>query len=356
MFRDKYRNAYDCIQVKKLNVEELLQRTEEKKTIGKRLFQNIYRIAVPLLSLCLIFMLVMPVMAKEIPGVYHVIQKYAPELTDYVLPEETLSISNGIILQMEAVNIKENKAEVILSFRDEEGSEKNQIHGEVDLYDSFRIKNYGETSAIGGCSFLEYDSAMDKAYFKIDITSDKDFSKNKIRFSVSQLLTNHVEEERYISLENMIENPQEKIVELNGIGGIGDRSKIPFLEKSKGIDNRIARVMDEVELNEDLLTTLQITGIAYEQGILRVQQCRGNFQESDRHIRLFLKNGEGMERMPDASVSWKEEIEGEKVLFDETWFLITEEELNQYELYGTFYITDGSVKGNWEVIVDLKRG
>lgn len=355
MFQDKYRKAYESIQVKELNVEELLQCAEEKKMIGKRRFQNIYRVAVMSFALCFVFMLVMPVMAREIPAVYYVIQKYAPALTDKILPEETLSTSNGIILQMEAVNIKENKAELILSFRDKEGSVKDQIHGEVDLYDSFRIRNYGETSVIGGCEFLEYDSVSDKAYFKVDITSDKDFSKNKIKFFVGQILTNHIEEERCISMEDVMENPKEKMVEINGIGGILDRSKIPFFEVNESSSNRMARVMDEVELNTDLIANLKVTGIAYQQGILRVQQCRGNFQDSDRHIRLFLKNREGIVRTPDASVSWQEEIEGEKILFEEACFLIREEELNQYELYGIFYSVDGSVKGDWEIVVDLKR-
>jgi len=66
-----------------------------------------------------------------------------------------------------------------------------------------------------------------------------------------------------------------------------------------------------------------------------------------------MKNWEGNEKIPDGSVSWQEEIEGERVVFDEVWFELTEEELEQYELYGTFYITDGSVQGNWDVVVDL---
>lgn len=110
-----------------------------------------------------------------------------------------------------------------------------------------------------------------------------------------------------------------------------------------------------MELNEQLLEELQITGVSYDEGVLRVQQCRGNFKEADRHIRLYLKNKNGEEQLPDSSVSWQEEIQGKRVRFDETWFVITQEELKQYELYGMFYISEGSVKGDWEVIVDLGR-
>ena len=117
----------------------------------------------------------------------------------------------------------------------------------------------------------------------------------------------------------------------------------------------MVRVMDEAERNENLLESLTVTSVAYEEGVLRVQQCRGNFSKADRHIRLYLKDEEGNERRPDCSVVWKEEIDGEEVLFDESWFLISEEELKQYQLYGMFYITDGSVPGDWEVTVNLNE-
>ena len=209
---------------------------------------------------------------------------------------------------------------------------------------------------IGGCSFLTYDQVEDKAYFKIDVISDAPFHEDKVKLAVNQLLTHCIEEERAISLENMIKDPKEKKVEYNGTGGsIQTRSLIPFFVDGKNSSSRMVRVMDEAERNENLLESLTVTGVAYEEGMLRVQQCRGNFAKADRHIRLYLKDGEGNERRPDCSVGWKEEIDGEEVIFDESWFLISEEELKQYELYGMFYITDESVQGDWEVTVNLNE-
>ena len=351
MFQERYERAYNNIEVSKINIDKLWMRAEENRCTGKIIFQLIRPIAVPVLSLCLAFLLIVPVLAEEIPAVYRLIQKYAPALTEYILSEETSSTSKNITLQLEAVNIQDNDAEIILSFRDAEGSSLDQVKGKVDLYDSYRIQNYGETSVIGGCSFLEYDSATDKAYFKIDITSDKTFERNRVKFAVCQLLTNYTKEERRIDLSSMIVDPKEKIPEYCcGGGGLGNQSKIPFFT-----DNSNVRVMDVVELKEELLEDLRITGVAYDEGVLRVQQCRGNFQEADRHIMLYLKDENGNKKLPDCSASWQEEIQEERVGFEEDWFLITEEELKEYELYGMFYIKDGSVKGNWEVVADLGK-
>ncbi len=352
MFQEEYKKAYDSVKPRAINVEELYSRVELQ--CDWKMHHLVKPIAVPILSLCLFCMLAMPVLAEQIPAVYRVIQRYAPALVEYVLPEETSCTSKDITFQVEAVNIDGNTGEIILSFSDADESGKDQINGRVDLYDSYRIVNYGETWQSGGCSFLEYDPAEGKAYFKVDITSDREFQKDKVRFAVTQLLTRYEREEKEIGLEQMIENPKEKILERTGGGGVlEERSKIPFYVMDSDTTSRTVRVMDVVELNEAMVDGLRVTGVAYDEGVLRVQQCRGNFKEADRHIRIYLKDSEGNERIPDASASWQEEIDGERVLFDETWFLMTEKELEEYELYGEFYITDGSVKGNWEVTFSI---
>ena len=352
MFQEEYKKAYDSVKPRRISVEELYDKIEFQHNWKMR--HLVKPIAIPVLSLCLVCMLAMPVLAEQIPAVYRVIQKYAPALAEYVLPEETSCTSKDITLQVEAVNIDGNTGEIILSFSDADESGKDQINGRVDLYDSYRIVNYGETWQSGGCSFLEYDPAEDKAYFKVDVTSDRKFQKDKVRFAVNQLLTRCEREERKIGLEQMIENPKEKVLERDGGGGVlKDRSKIPFYVMDSDSTSRTVRVMDVVELNESMVDELRVTGVAYDEGVLRVQQCRGNFQNADRHIRIYLKDNEGNERIPDASASWQEEINEERVLFNETWFVITEDELEEYELYGEFYITDGSVKGNWEVTFSI---
>lgn len=357
MFQNEYKKAYDKIYADQSNLQELMMRAEEASFRKRGRFAGLLRpIAVLTLSFCLFFMLVIPALAEQFPGIYRVVQQFAPALSDYVLPEEVSDTRCGITLQVEAIRIDGCKAEVLLSFSDAEESRKNQIDGEVDLYDSYKIYNYGEKGVIGGCSFLQYDEAEDKAYFKVDITSDRGFDQCKVKFSVAKLLTHCSLEERRICMDDLTDCPGEKTVEYNGIGGTSEnRGKMPFLIGDTASGSRLARVMNIADRSEALLEALTITGLSYDEGILRVQQCRGNFRDADRHIRVYLRDDEGNERIPDCNVGWKEKIGDEEVLFDESWFKLSEGELDNYELFGEYRITDNCVNGNWQVVVNLEK-
>lgn len=357
MFQERYRSAYDIICPDEDSLDRIFEKMEGRRR-SVRIFKVLRPVVVTLLASFLCLELVLPVAAKNISGVYLVLEKYAPSLLEFILQEEVSSTSKGITLQVEAVDIVDNTAEVMISFRDAEDSTEDRIRGRVDLYDSYHIRNLGENWQAGGCSFLEYDAAEDKAYFKISLSSSKDFSKSLVSFGVTQLLTEYTREERVIGLDNLITDPKEKSVSLNGLGRPNDGSVFPFLEGIPTADEPLfsGRVMDIVALNESMMDRLLITGVAYDEGVLRVQSCRGTSSDADRHVRVYLKDADGNEYPHEKtmSVGWQEEINGERVLFDEQWFSISEEELENYELYGTFYISGGSVKGNWDVTFGLE--
>lgn len=364
MFQEEYRRAYCNITPAGDSIDKICSRAEQlvyvrkqeesEKRIGRqqRVFKVVRPVIVTLLIIILGYQTVLPVMAKHIPPVYSIIEKYVPKLAESILPEETSSTSKGITMQVEAIEIVDNMAEILISFRDVEGSEQDLISGKIDLYDSYYLRNLGESWAAGGAHFLEYDATEDKAYFKLDLTSSEDYEKRRVSFHVGQILTRVVKEERQIDIINLLANPSEKVVSLNGIGGsMENRAAFPFFQWGSTDDSPLheCRVMDIVTLNESMIEDLQITGVAYDEGVLRVQSCRGSFADADRHIRLYLKDAQGNEISNDCSVGWQEEINGVRVSFEEHWFKISEEELENYELYAMFYITDGSVKGNWDV-------
>lgn len=84
------------------------------------------------------------------------------------------------------------------------------------------------------------------------------------------------------------------------------------------------QVLDLQRAEAGLADALTVTGVAYADGILRVQSCRGNLSEADRHMQPFIIDSEGNERTNDFSVGWKETVNGESLSFDEHWFLVEE--------------------------------
>lgn len=348
-FKKAYQEAYDRIAPDAACVRRLTQ--GKKKSRQYSAFGAAVKPAAAAFGvLCLLAVMTLPVMAERIPAVYEIVEKYAPVLADYVLPMKLESTSQGITMQVEAVKVEDKEAEILVSFSDaEEGA--GLIRGKVDLYDSYDLRSYDSMSNIGGCSFLEYDEAEGKAYFKINVATYGEFDRTKLTFSVNQLLTDCSREERQISLDDVVKDPAEKKVVLTGKSGKPDTEPFEkyFSEPGDGSARWSVQVMDLHEINADMAEALTVTGIGYADGILRVQTCRGNFTDADRHVRLFLKDPEGEEIIPDIGVSWQEEAEGETLEFDEDWFLVEEGELEDMTLHGEFYITAGSVRGDWRV-------
>ena len=383
MFQEKYKAAYDAVTPAIGSIEELYKiadlavkedtekRTQKVRNRRERRFRSgsvrrvggwyivvrgiIRPAAVTVLSCCLLFMIALPAAAKQIPGVYRVVEKYAPALADFVLPVEIISTKQGITMQVEAIEVQGSKAEIIVSFTDAPDGEKDLINGRVDLNDSYKLYNYSAQWQVGGCCFLEYDPGEDKAYFKITTTASNDFDGDKVSFGVSKLLTEYSRETRLIGYEPFIEQPKEKVVSINGRGSRKDYHS-PFLMEGGTEESPLYkyRVMDLGPLSAELTDTVNVIGVAFENNVLRVQQCRGTFADADRHIRLFLRDENGEERTCDESVMWHEEIAGQKVIMEEAWFVLDKQETEQLQLWGEYWIADGCVSGDWEVTFEIE--
>ena len=343
MFKNIYRQAYDQVSPAPDYLEKINASIEKRQQQSSR--KPVLKPAIGICTLCLLFMVVAtPVLAKEVPFLYSMIQRYAPALSDSIVPQELSSSSQGIKMQVEAVEVKGNEAEVLVSFTDEEGFD--YINGEVDMYDSYGLYSYAAESNIGGCFFLEYNPSEDKAYFKIDVKCDFNSFSDKVTFKVGQLLTRYSQEKQDIDILNRISKPVTKKIEINGWSGEENWYDGRGLVQENEFT---AWVLDRGLLEDKYAKELNVTGVAYMDGILRVQVCRGNFRDVDRHMELYLVRVDGTEQHEDYSVSWQQIINGEVALMEEYWFEVAEEELPNCSMYGIYHITDGSVEGSWDV-------
>lgn len=358
-FQDRYKQAYDRI-VPREECIRRLQREKEGKTWQRRIFTIASSGAAAVTAICLLVLIAMPSAVKASPSLYAMVAKYAPALADYCLPTEYSCTSQGITMQVEAINVDGNRTEIVLSFSDAEGG-GDMIHGDTEMFGSYGIQGYGYESSIGGCSFLGYDEEEDKAYFKMDLTSFQQIKKSKMVLTVEQLMTKVTEEEGWISMEDMVKNPAVKDVVMFGYSG-GSEGYEYFKNGFSRVDDSpqpqnpgyTTRVMDIQGLDSRLADDITVTGIGYRDSVLQVQICRGSSEDAVRHARIFLVDEEDESRIPDFSVGWTEETEGEKLVFDEQWFIIDEEELDNMRMYGIFNRIEGKVKGNWKVTLELE--
>lgn len=162
MFREDYKNAYDKIRPNQNSVDCILSGAGRK--CRNRRF--IWKTAITAVC-CICIWNVLPVCAANIPGFYKVIESISPGMSDLFLPVQKQSTSQGIILQVEAVNLVENRAEILLSLKNAEGFDRMQ--GKADLFDSYGLKSYGADSSLAGCSFIQYNEAEEKAYYLLSV-------------------------------------------------------------------------------------------------------------------------------------------------------------------------------------------
>lgn len=339
-FKASYKQAYDRVTPSPELLAELT-RMSETDTSGSR-SGKVPALYLKNLAVCCCLLLIfsvtaLPVMAGNIPAVYEILANVAPSLLDFVLPTQIEATSQDITLQVEAIHIENNTAEILISFSDAADSTQDLIKGKVDLYDSYHLESLDAESVIGGCHFVEYDPATDKAYFKIDITTDGSFDKSKVHFQVHQLLVNCSKATQTIDLNNIVTNPPTKAVN----GNTDDPRPGMAVLNLQATDASMANA-------------LTITGIGYKDGFLRIQTCRGSFADADRHARFYYLDETGTEKYCDASFDWHETVNEQTISFNEAWFSIEESKLKDLQMFGTFYVTDGNVKGDWDVLFSIE--
>lgn len=347
IFREKYRSAYDYVLPDADSIEKIMARAGEENQRQQRWGRKVLRpVLITLLFMCILSAVSLPVLAAYVPAVYRMLERYVPDMADYIVPEEPECADQGIIMRVEGIQLKGKHAEIVVSFSNQEGY--HHIKGKVDMYDSYGLVSYRGVGTIGGCFFLTYDETEEKAYFRIDMTAEQDFDREKLSFYVGELLTTMGREEKDVDLSEILYDAPMKKVESRGGGG--DLQSVYEEEAPMGY----VQVLDGLPAEECASDDFTLTGIAYKDGVLRVQMCMGDNTHADRHVQLFLTDAEGNERHEHESVSWFEDVEETRYTFYEYGFLIEEKELENVEMYGIFYNAEESVKGDWKVTVRLE--
>lgn len=360
MFKEKYRAAYNGIAPSPQLVTDTIAKASASNDAAENAARkrSVLKPVAAIAAVVFCMVLTVPVCAAKVPAFYRIVEYISPSLADRLVPIEKSSTSEGITMEVEAVSVNGNEAEIILSLRDDETGTQDLVHGEIDLFDSYGLSDYSRDSIVGGCHFLTYDEAEDKAYLQVNVQTDGAYDSRKLRFCARRILCDKSSATKAVDLSGIVYEADTKRVTLSGSGGILAEEMLPDSlkrieptpeEPSPGI-----MVLDMTKVTECAADDFTITGIAYMEGVMRVQMCMGDTWEADRHVELFLKNAEGEERYPDRSVGWHEDIDGTSYQFYEFWYVGDIGSIEDYSMYGIFHTSGNLVEGNWDVTFRLQ--
>lgn len=348
MFGDDYKKAYQEIKPSDGQMDRILSGIKKNKTKMEK--KSRWRPALATMAVCVGLVCAVPVCATGIPGFYRVLEKASGKLEDLAVPIEKNSISHNISMQVEAIYLEDTEAEVIISFADV--GEENVIRGKVDLSDGYGLQSLSGDSYIAGCSFIEYEEETGKAYFKVMLESEEAFDQEELIFYANGLRCGLTKEEKPIDLSGIKTVYDTKKMPLSGYGGIVEASELPeslWCKEEPGQVGMVGMVLDALPAADCAEDDFTITGMAYLDGILRLQICMGDNWETDRHVQPFLVDEEGNERHEDHSVSWQEEVGDTSYQVYEYWFIGPFNDLENYAMYGIFHDSGEHIEGDWRV-------
>ena len=320
----------------------------DRKSVPKRnRLKMWYAIAA---CLCLLFCLAVPAMAASLPAFYDMLYAVSPATAQFFKPVQLSCEDNGIRMEVSAVYIHENTAEIYISMQDLEGTKFDET---IDLFDSYRINTPFDCTS--HCILSDYDPDTQTAEFLITIEqwNTQEITGDKLTFSLREILSNKKTYEGIINDVNLSDiqlNNTSQSVYPRGIGGL------EFIEKY------------EDSADQDLLTVLKpsgsicspvdgvtLTGIGYIDGYLHIQVCYKDILKTDNHGTIALISKETGETISDdGSVAFFDN-KGENSYEDYIFTEIPAETLGEYDLYGEFITSSGPIEGTWSVTFPLEN-
>ena len=319
----------------------------DKKSVPKRI--RLKKWCAAAACLCLISSLSVPVMAASIPAFYDMLYAVSPAAAQFFKPVQLSCEDNGIRMEVSAAYIHENIAEIYISIQDLEGTKFDET---IDLFDSYQINTPFDCSS--HCILSGYDPDTHTAEFLVTVEQwdDRDITGDKLTFSLREILSNKKTYEGIIDEVNLsdirLDNTTQK-VDPRGISGS------EFVEKYEGSAKQdLPTVLKPSGTICSPVDGVSLTGIGYVDKYLHIQVYYKDILKTDNHGMIALINKEtGKTISADGSVTFFDDV-GESSYEDYIFTEISAETLDEYDLYGEFITSSGSIEGNWSVTFPLE--
>lgn len=292
----------------------------------------------------------LPVLAGTFPTIYELMYLVSPAVAQFYQPVQLSDEHDGIRMEVVAAYIHEETAEIYITLQD---LEKDRLDETTDLYDSYSI--HMPYSAIGNCRKVGYDPESGILTYLITVTQEngRKIEGEKLTFSVGGYLGQKQEYEKIeipIDLTQVTEEAYQYVDTPARGGTMTGHSELA------AIMSETYPVLVPQPADPDFsIEGVKFTGIGYVEGKLHIQYAVDNALNNDNYGFFFLQNEAGEMLQEAGSVSFYEGSGKKRIDYRDSVFLIPQEELQDYRLYGDFVISEGFHEGNWQVTFPIKE-
>lgn len=364
-FKEEYKRYNEAIRPAKALVEEMKEEAGQRKEERRSVCFRILRDGFAAVAACVCIFVGIPVLAANIDPIYDIMYRFSPKLAQQFRLVQTWDEKQGIRMEAEAVYVKDNELRAYITLQDLEG---DRIDETTDLFNSFSINTPVAGYGGGGYRPVEYDAETGKATFLITLGQlGQDIQGEKITLSLREILG---KKQEYCGLEIPIpwsevqEDPETMELRITSSGGPNwENADLNRWRKYDEDGNLLdpgyyTNVLKPQEPDGRLAVEgIDFTGMGYIDGVLHIQTAVYDNLNNDNHCEVFLKDQEGNLRIHDYTVSGNGEPDaaGKKVTYQDSIFVITPEELENYTLCGDFYVSGLHMTGHWSVTFQLEQ-
>lgn len=299
--------------------------------------------------LCLVFSLAIPVMAASVPAFYNMLYEISPATAQFFRPVQLSCEDNGIRMEAVAAYLHEDTAEIFVSLQD---LEQARIDETIDLFDSYQI--HTPFDCTGHCQLSGYDPDTHTAVFLITLEAYglRQAEGDKLTFSIRKFLAHKKTFTGVmdaVPLNRMDLTTATQTVEPSGLGGTA------LHEAYRNSAEGTLTVLKPGGSLYSPLPGILLTGIGYAEGRLHVQMYYENTSETDNHGFVSLMDGKTGKAIPAyGSIAFPDDARKGSYV-DYVFTGIPMDAPGDYQLYGDFTASAGSVEGNWSVTFPLKN-
>lgn len=290
--------------------------------------------------ICLCLSLSVPALAAAgNESAYEMLYSIAPGVAQKLKPVQVACEDQGIEMRVVAAQVENETAQILVSMRDTAGSRLDET---TALFDSYSIHTpYDQT---GSCELVDFNSDTRTVTFLLTIEQMKHvlIPGDKITFSVKELLTGKTHsEERLTQIDTANLSEITDFIENLDIRGYGSATE-------EAVDEKEPQLMMSDESNSMKLENgVTLSGYGLVDGKLHVQVRYADILNTDNHGDIYLKSNSGEILNCEKSISFWDESGVDS--YEEYIFLVTAEEISNYEVWGEFWTGGELIEGDWQV-------